>query len=168
MTEFAVEIVIAAPADRVWDVVGHHFDRIGEWSTAVPASAATAGDGGFAVPGRVCRTGTRLAPEVTETLTAYDDAGRTLTYEAAGLPAFVVLARSTWTVVPIDDRRCRLRLRARFETRGAAGVLGRWAIRVRAHRAARHLAGDLGHYAVTGVPSRRKQRRLRGAARGPG
>jgi hypothetical protein len=34
------------------------------------------------VPGRVCRTGVALVPEVTETIVAFDDTGRTLTYEA--------------------------------------------------------------------------------------
>lgn len=45
-------------------------------------------------PGRVCRTGVSLAPEVTETIIAYDKPGRTLTYQAtAGMPDFVTVAR---------------------------------------------------------------------------
>jgi hypothetical protein len=32
------ETIIDASADRVWEIVGHQFARIGEWATAIPAS----------------------------------------------------------------------------------------------------------------------------------
>jgi hypothetical protein len=35
MSILSNDIVIAAPADTVWRVVGARFDRIGEWATAV-------------------------------------------------------------------------------------------------------------------------------------
>jgi hypothetical protein len=71
----------------------------------------------------------RLVPQVTETLTEYDDTKRSLTYQASGgMPAFVTLARNTWAVTALDALRSRVSLRARFETRGLLGLLGRWAI----------------------------------------
>jgi len=188
MPELSVNLIIAAPADRVWTVIGPGFDRIGQWATAIPASTATpaatvvstdrsgpgtAPTGAGRLPvvpvldapvtGRVCTTGIRLLPQVTETLIAYDDAGRTLTYEASGMPTFVELARNTWTVIAIDDHRCRVELRARFDTRGWVGRLGRWAILVQTRRTSRHLAEDLRHYVETGQPSARKRRQLRRA-----
>jgi hypothetical protein len=179
MPELSVDLLIAEPADRVWHVLGPGFDRIGDWATAIPASTALSGDRATpgAVPavaagvidapvaGRVCETGIRLVPQVTETLIAYDEANRTLTYEASGMPAFVTLARNTWTVTPIDSGRCRVSLRARFDTRGLLGLLGRWAILARTRRTSRHLADDLRHYAETGNPSPRKLRRQRRATR---
>jgi hypothetical protein len=165
MPELSVDLVVAAPADRVWDVIGPGFDRIGEWATAIPASTAIPTDppapGPAPVAGRVCQTGIRLVPQVVETLVAYDDSHRTLTYEASGLPAFVTVARNTWTVVPIDANRCRVGLRARFDTRGLIGLLGRWAILAQTRRTSRHLAEDLRHYVETGTPSPRKQRQQR-------
>jgi hypothetical protein len=185
MPALSIDLVIAAPADQVWQVIGHRFDRIGEWATAIPASTAvpaspgrpTAGTAGAGPPGlppvadavdapvagRVCQTGIRLAGAITETLTAYDDTNRTLTYQAAGLPAFVTLARNTWTVVPIDARTCRVSLRAQFDTRGLLGALGRWVILAQTRRTGRHLADDLRHYVETGTPSPRKQRQRRRA-----
>ena len=77
------------------------------------------------VAGRVCSTGPRMVPEVTETLVAYDEANRSLTYEASGMPAFVTTARNTWTVAPLGDRRCRVTLDAQFDTRGVFGGLAR-------------------------------------------
>jgi len=34
------ETVIEASADRVWEIVGHQFARIGEWAAAISASHA--------------------------------------------------------------------------------------------------------------------------------
>jgi hypothetical protein len=176
MTDISVDLDIAASADRVWDVIGPGFDRIGEWATAIPASVAIPADrsgpgvgpGGEGLPvaaaieapvlGRVCQTGIRLVPQVTETLIAYDDANHTLTYQASGMPTFVTLACNTWTVAPIDPNRCRVSLRAQFHTRGPIGLLGRWAILAQTRRTSRHLAEDLRHYVETGTPSPRKQR----------
>lgn len=175
MSALFIDFVVAAPAEQVWEVIGRRFDRIGDWATAIPASTPIPGARLAAsttvanppslpavvdapVAGRVCQTGIRLVGEITETLTAYDDTNRTLTYQATGMPAFVTLARNTWSVIAIDARTCRVSLRARFETRSR---LGRWIILAQTRCAGRHLAGDLRHYVETGTPSPRKQRRLR-------
>jgi hypothetical protein len=63
-----------------------------------------------------------------------DQARRTLTYQARGLPALVTLARNTWTVVPAGERRCRVALQAQFQARGALGVLAGWAVAAQARR----------------------------------
>jgi hypothetical protein len=173
MPELSIDLLVAAPADQVWDVIGHRFDRIGDWATAItastaiptPRSLATRTTAAVSVPapvaGRVCQTGVRLVGEITETLTAYDDAGRTLAYQATGMPAFVTLGRNTWSVVPVDDTTCRLELRARFDTHGLLGLLGRWAILAQTRRTSHHLADDLHHYIETGEPSPRKKHRQR-------
>jgi Polyketide cyclase / dehydrase and lipid transport len=188
MTELSTDLIVAAPADQVWEVIGPGFDRIGAWATAIPTStdiatppsggpaADSATRGGLRLPvaaaidapvvGRVCSTGIRLVPEVTETLIAYDQAGRTLTYQASGMPAFVALARNTWTVTPIDAHRCRVSLRARLDTHGVLGLLARWVILAQTRRTSRHLADDLRHYVETGTPSPRKQRQQRRAWHG--
>lgn len=161
MSELSTDLVVAAPADAVWDVVGRRFDRIGEWATAIPASTALRAPDTRTLTGRVCRTGIRLVPEVTETLVAYDEANRTLTYEATGMPGFVTTARNTWTVTALDPRRTKVSLRARFDTRGLLGLVGRWFILARVRRTSRHLADDLRHYVETGAPSPRKRRQAR-------
>jgi hypothetical protein len=174
------QIIVAAPADAVWQVIGPGFDRIGDWATAIPASTAVAappvsqapaGSARTTVPalvdapvaGRVCITGIRLVPQVTETLIAYHDTTRTLTYEAAGMPRFVTTARNTWTVTPLDERRCRVRLDAQFDTRGLLGTLARRLLLLQVARTSRHLADDLRHYVEHGTPSPRKRNQLRRA-----
>jgi hypothetical protein len=178
MPVLSTDLIITAPAEQIWEVIGRRFDRIGDWATAIihstaipdaPAAADSALPIAAAatdapVAGRVCQTGIRLVPQVTETLIAYDDANRTLTYQASGMPPFVTLARNTWTVTAIDAHRSRVSLRARFDTRGLLGLLGRWAILTQTRRSSRHLTEDLRHYLQTGQPSPRKQRQQRRAA----
>lgn len=180
MPQLSTHLIVAAPAHAVWEVIGPRFAQIGDWATAIPASAALPAPTGPAaqtatrppaaatlagapVTGRVCQTGVRLVPQVTETLVAYDEASRTLTYEASGMPAFVTTARNTWTVTPLGERRTQISLQARFDTRGLLGLLGRWAILAQVGRTSRYLASDLRHYVETGTPSPRKQRQLRQA-----
>ena len=179
MSRLSSAFTVESPADAVWEVVGRRFHRIGEWATAIPASTAIpapAGSGAGSssaaqvqnapatlaapVAGRVCQLGVPLLAQVEETLVAYDEANRTLTYEASGMPAFVATARSTWTVVPIDRRRTLVRIDARFDTRGVLGHIGRWAIFAQVGRTNRYLADDLRHFVEDGTPSPRKLQQL--------
>jgi hypothetical protein len=174
MPEITAQLRIDAPADLVWEVIGPGFARIGEWASVIPASApvpvpaTTPGSGAGLpaavavppVPGRVCTTGSRILPQVTELLVAYDPAGRTLTYQASGMPAFVTLARNTWTVTPDGERACLVTLAAQFQARGVMGLLARWVAVIQSRRNARLLQTDLRHYLSHGIPSPRKQRQL--------
>ncbi|HET9970550.1 MAG TPA: SRPBCC family protein [Streptosporangiaceae bacterium] len=169
MPQLTTHLAIDAPAGVVWQVIGPGFARIGDWATSIPASAATPVPAPAAaspavargpVTGRTCSTGIRLVPRITETLTGYDEQGRTLSYQAAGLPGFITAARSTWTVTPAGEAACRVTVTGHFQTRGVLGLLGCWAILAHARLTARHLQADLRHYVKHGMPSPRKQRQL--------
>jgi Polyketide cyclase / dehydrase and lipid transport len=163
MTALTNEIVIDAPAGAVWRVIAFEFDRIGDWATAIPASKTHAAVGfptvDAPVTGRICHTGLRLVPEVTETIVGYDEAAMTLTYEATGgLPSFVTLARNRWQVTAIAGDRARVSFQAQLRVRGLGGWLFRWWLLRRVGRDGRHLLDDLNHYVTQGTPSPRKQR----------
>jgi Polyketide cyclase / dehydrase and lipid transport len=156
----SVEIPIDAPADAVWQIVGPRFADIGRWASAIRSSrTANAEPPDRTAPfnGRVCETGLRIAPRVTETIVAYDDAARTLTYKGDGLPAFVALASNRWRVTAIAPGRCVLSLDATIGLRGAARIVAP-ALRVRFRREGRRLARDLKHCVERGEPSARKRR----------
>ncbi len=173
MPKISKRFVITAPASAVWEVVGPGYARIGEWATAIPASTGLPHQPPTAqnrlemapVAGRVCSTGLAIAPQVTETLVAYDDAGRSLTYEAAGMPSFVTTARNTWTVTPLDNDTCVVNLDAQFDTRGIVGTLARWAMLAQLGRTSQHLGDDLRHFVEHGSPSPRKHRQLQRTGR---
>lgn len=168
MASLSNHVVIEAPADVVWEVVAHQFDRIGEWATAIPSSAG----GGVGppsvdapVPGRVCHTGIRMVPEVAETIVAYDEDRRTLTYEAtAGMPAFVTRARNRWQVTALDSRQSRVAFEGEIELRGLFGRLAVGLLLIQLGRTGRHLLDDLKYYVEHSTLSPRKQRQLSRAA----
>ena len=157
MAKLSKQFVIDAPADAVWQVVGPGFDGIGDWATAIPASRAAPGPEG---QGRVCTTGMRAIPEITELMVGYDDARRSLTYRITGLPRFIAVAQDSWSVTPLPADRCLLRVETRIDTRGVLGTLARWPLLAGIARSARHLGTDLGHFVLHGTPSPRKQRQL--------
>jgi len=165
VTALTQHVVIDASADAVWEVVAGRFDRIGEWATAIPASRFAPADPAVVdltapVTARVCETGLRALPRVTETIVGFDVASRTLTYQATqGMPAFVTTARNTWTVTALGARQCRVDIAAEFATRGLLGRLARSVILARVLRDGRHLLEDLKHYVETGMPSPRKRSR---------
>lgn len=161
-------IAIDAPADRVWDIIAHQFGRIGEWATAIPCSAAIMAPATVTrnhvlveapVAGRVCDTGMRAVPRVMETIVAYDEDARTLTYQAtAGMPAFVTLARNTWQVTPLSNVQALVSYAGELEARGVLGTLAKRLLLARVARDGQYLLEDLRHYAEHGEPSPRKQR----------
>ena len=156
------ETIIEASADRVWEVVGHQFARIGEWATAIPASrpkSQAPGPVAAPVAGRVCETGLPIVPLVEERIVAYDEAGRTLTYTGAGLPRLVKEARNRWTVTAVDDQRAHVRVEATIELR-AVGRLLAVPFRLWSARVGANTLDDLKHYVEVGRPSRAKQRQL--------
>jgi carbon monoxide dehydrogenase subunit G len=162
MSTLTRQIVIDAPADAVWEVIAGRFDRVGEWATAIPASSLGVADPGLVnldapIAARVCETGIRALPQVTETIVAFDANNRSLTYQATGgMPAFVAAARTTWTVTALSATRCRVDVAAEFATRGLLGRLARPVILARVLRDGRHLLHDLKYYVETGTPSPRK------------
>jgi hypothetical protein len=179
MPKISKRFAITAPPSAVWEVIGPGFARIGEWATAIPASTGvphepptSAGQtrlprltepglvAAAPVAGRVCATGLAIVSEITESLVAYDDTNRSLTYEAQGMPSFVTTARNTWTVTPLDNDSCAVTLDAQFDTRGIIGALARWAILAQLGRTSQHLGDDLRHFVETGTPSPRKHRQL--------
>ncbi len=159
MQPLTSQIVIDAPADHVWAIVAHRFDRIGDWATAISSSAAvhTSVLPDVPVAGRVCRTGIRAVPQVTETIVAYDEVAKTLTYEAtAGLPSFVTLARNTWQVSALSEQRCTVTYAGQLQVRGLLGWLAKRLLLARVSSDGRYLLDDLKHYAEHGEASPRK------------
>jgi hypothetical protein len=175
MATLSRHLIVDAPADAVWEVVGHRFDRVDQWATAIPASTAipaaaavppatgspaAAATGNAPVAGRVCHTSVRLVPQVTERIIAYDEANRTLTYQAEQHPRFLKAARNHWRVEAIGAGRTRISLHATVEPQGMVGWLAYLLLRAQLARVAAQFLQDLQHYAEHGRPSPRKQRQL--------
>jgi hypothetical protein len=94
------ELMINAPAEDAWAVVGERFGEISEWASAITESAMD----GLPTAGRVrtCQVagfGPIRAGVIKERLTQFDPQAKTLSYEAAaGMPWVIAGAVSRWSV----------------------------------------------------------------------
>jgi polyketide cyclase/dehydrase/lipid transport protein len=115
------ELVVNAPAEDAWVVVGERFGEIGEWSSAIIESVM---DGAPAVGQvRTCRVagfGPIAAGVIKERLTQFDPEAKSLSYEAAGLPWFITRAASRWSVHAGPGSACTIRIHATLTWRRAA------------------------------------------------
>jgi hypothetical protein len=149
--EMRAELVINAPAEDAWVVVGESFGEIAEWASAITESVM---DGPPAV-GRVraCQVagfGPIAAGVITERLTEFDPEARSLSYEAAaGLPWFITGTASRWSVHAGPGGACTVRIHATLALRLAARPLSpdlRWRMRADTRR----VLAELRHWVETG------------------
>jgi len=98
--EMRAELVINAPAQDAWVVVGERFGEIAEWASAITESVM---DGPPAVgrvrTSQVAGFGPIGAGVIKERLIQFDPQARSLSYEAAaGMPWLIASAVSHWSV----------------------------------------------------------------------
>lgn len=157
--------LIAASAEAVWNLLGRQFATVAEWASAFRRSEAVPVRAGSRVANapveaRVCTPASAVMPTIRETLVSYDEANRTLTYEATGLPSIISKSLNTWTVTPLRDDSSRLALYARIDMNGLLGTALRPVVLAQVKRLFASYANDLQHYVLHGSPSPEKQRQL--------
>jgi hypothetical protein len=137
--EMRAELVINAPAEDAWVVVGERFGEIAEWASAITESVMD----GPPVAGRVrtCQVagfGPIAAGVIKERLIRFDPEARSLSYEAAaGMPRFIVGAVSRWSIHAGPGSACTVRIHATLTLRPRARPLSpalRWRMRADTRR----------------------------------
>ena len=157
--QFKKSIEVDVDAARLWDIVAHDFDRVGEWSSAVQSSGVNEDapvPDGATVGGRVCATD---FGDLKETFTAYDEQNRTFTFQVTGMPSFITLAQNTVEVTPAGVGRSEVSLNIRMETNTVGKVMGpMFAIKLR--NTLDTFLQELKVFAERGELSSRKQKQL--------
>lgn len=161
--QFQKNTSINAPIDRVWQVVAHDFDKVGEWSSAVQSSGANLEASipdGATVGGRVCATD---FGDLKETFTAYDEAKHTFTFRVTGMPSFITLAQNTVKVTPSGGGTTDVSLNIQMETNAVGKIMGpMFAIKLKS--ALNAFLDELKIYVERGELSSRKKKQLAKAA----
>lgn len=153
------EIVVHTSADRAWQIVAHDFARIGEWASgvakSVPNKDAIVLDGAT-VGGRVCSV--PGFGNIHETFTAYDEHGKTFTYEATGMPFFVKGAFNSWKIEAIDENTSRVSFSVDMHLVPVIGGVMGIPMRMQLDKLLREAVEELKYYAETGEVHPRKQK----------
>ena len=114
MTEVKISETIAAPAAKVWDILGD-FGGVAKWGGAMMQSCKLEGEG----VGAVRRIGLPGGLEIAERLEAYDAAKRSFSYAIIGKsPVPIKNYLSVCSVVETGADSCRVDWNGRFEPDG--------------------------------------------------
>ncbi len=161
--EMRAELVISAPAEDAWAVVGEGFGEIGEWASAIAESSMEGQPGTGQV--RTCHVAGfgPVAPGVIkERLIDFDPEAMSLSYEAEeGMPGFIARAVSRWSVYAGPGRSCTVRIHATLTLRAAVRPLGPL-LRQRMRADTRQALAELRHRIETGRPHPAKAAALAG------
>jgi hypothetical protein len=121
------QITINVSADKVWNILAHHFDHIGRWASAIPESRAVTdwpAPEGAEVGGRVCTPSVAGFGDIQEKFTYYDEQAMRFGYQAigGGLPSFIKRAENNWTVRSLGPNQCVVEARGEIDLRLIPGL----------------------------------------------
>ncbi len=158
--QFTKTKTINAPTDRVWKVVAHGFDQVGDWSSAVASSSRNTDaptPDGATVGGRVCAT--PGFGDLTEAFTSYSEDDKDFVFEVDGMPSFITLARNHTTVRPAGADRSEVELEVTIETNALGKLMGPiFAIKLKS--TLNTFLDELAAYVELGEVSRKKTKQL--------
>lgn len=102
------EVSINAPAEKVWNIVGHNFAKIGNWDGSVSSSVINndfpkVNDSPYG--GRVCETSFGT---IKETFTAYDETGMTFSFQGDITSKLFSNVINTVTVIAVNENTSRI------------------------------------------------------------
>ena len=159
------QITINASASKVWRVVAHEFDQIGQWSSGIAASTPTTDlpvPDGATVSGRVC-----LAPgfgaDATEAFTYYDEQALRFGYRAIGelpWPWLLKRAENNWQVRSLGPDRAKAEFSAEVEVKPFPGLFLIPLIPLFKNVLGTRTLEELKHYVEHDQPHPRKQKAL--------
>jgi hypothetical protein len=157
---FKDHILINAPATKVWRILAHEFDTIGDWASAIPTSQGIAelpAPPGAPVGARVCSTAVPGFGQIRETFTSYDDQGMSFSYEATeGRPWFIKHAENHWVVRSLGPSTSEVEARAEVEVSLFPGVFLAPLMRFQLGRTGIQTFEELKHYVERGQVHPRK------------
>ncbi|SRR6266700_4541501 len=153
-------MTINASAKKVWHVLAHDFDTIGQWASAIPRSQAIAdlpAPVGAQVGGRICTTAVPGFAAVQETFMSYDEASMHFAYQATeGRPWFLKHAENHWMVRSLGPQTSLVETRAELDVRLFPGLFLAPLLKLHMGRVGAQSLEELKYYVEHDQPHPRK------------
>ena len=146
------EIIIDAPADKVWATIGRDYTKVGDWASIINRSGARKNIEGDTT-GRTCES---TYGAVSEMITRYDEESRLLSYQADGLPAMFKEGGNTWQVHEVAPGKSKVTMYLKMKFAPLPGLLMGWMIKGKMNKDTDQLMLDLKHFVETGKPTAAK------------
>ena len=160
------QVTIDAPADEVWKVLAHRFGDVSKWASSVSRSTYEPSTSGDTVGSeRFCATS---FGDLKETIVRYDEAGKSLSYRAEGLPSVVTEGVNTWAVHPSGNNHSVVSMRAEMTLKPGIGLVVGPVMKLQLGKALGQVVDELKYYVETGQLHPRKiEARAKEAKRSP-
>jgi len=146
------QVIIDAPASKVWSTIGENYASVGDWASIINESGGRKSESG-ALEGRTCES---TYGSVKEMITAYDEDSRLLSYQADGLPAMFKEGGNTWQVHALDARRSKVTMDLQMKLAPIPGFFMGWMIKSKMSKDTDQLMQDLKQFVETGKPTEAK------------
>ena len=156
--EFKREIIINAPAEKVWEVLGTQFGRVCDWASGVNKSSASAHSAANTdYTNRACDT---TSGKIKEVVNVFDPQRHELEYEVIeGFPFFVKTGKNNWKLTAVGSKT-KVNMNLQIVTQGFVGKIMRPMMKMQMNKIADNAVDDLKVYVETGKPSARKAKEL--------
>jgi len=154
------KITVNASADRLWEILGTDYDKVGEWTSEVPSSSPNPD-----LPvgqGRVCSTDG--FGDAKETITQFDEKRRELAYvaEIEKMPFFVKEMGNHWRVEPKGGNRSIVHMHLQGKLMPVFKQLMSGTMAKQMAKSADVILEELKYYAETGNVHPRKVQQMAG------
>lgn len=157
-------VTINVSADALWDIIGPGFADAGKWSTAVDHSAGH-GDGKFdgaSCDTRSCDLSAKGFDKVNEKITEYDVRNKTMAFDVIeGTPGFVTYLNNRTVVTDLGNGKSKAELQITMHMKPFMGWLLGGMLKKNINNLLDSALDDLKVFEETGVPSARKQARMK-------
>jgi len=153
--KFSKDITINAPAKKVWDILGHKFADVGQWSRLVSHSVVNNDApkvNNSHVGGRFCETS---IGKISEEFTAYDEEGMTFSFKGVITSKVFSNVISTNAVTAIDENTSKVTVTPNVDLK-AIGILMYPLIKMNLGKLIKQGLIDLKYFAENDKPSPEK------------
>jgi len=153
--KFSEDIIINAPAEKVWDILAHKFTEVGIWARSIPKSVVNNDAqivNGSPVGGRLCDTS---IGKISEEFTAYDEEGMTFSFKGVITSIMLRGVISTNAVVAIDANTSKVTVTPEVDLK-ILGILMYPLIKMNLSKTIDEVLADLKYFAENDRPSPEK------------
>ena len=155
------EIIINAPIETVWSVVGDQFGSVSDWVSSIVNSEGTGPKtlSGAPCTGRVCQT---TMGEFKETITHFDPERYEVAYSATGdkIPFFVQALGNRWELMPQGPKSTKVRMTMTLRMAMPFNILPGALMKLKFAQVGQDVLEELKVFTETGRPHTRKQKQI--------
>lgn len=152
---FSKDITINASADKVWDILGHKFADVGQWSRSISQSVINHEApkvNNSPVGGRLCETS---IGKISEEFTAYDEEKMTFSFKGVITSKVFSNVISTNAVTAIDENTSKVTVTPNVDLK-TFGILMYPLIKMQLSKLINEVLIDLKYFAENDKPSPEK------------